>query len=86
MTTTQAKALRYPVRNPSAPADLIGSHLWPDRTGRVCASHGGGDYKAQQYLGRLRARGWVERDVGWFVTSAGRTALDLHTEAVRPCR
>ena len=35
-------------------------YFGPDRTGRIAAHGGGGDYAAQMILGRLRKRGWAE--------------------------
>jgi hypothetical protein len=38
----------------------VGDAVWPDRTGRISANGGGGDYAAQMLLGRLTKAGLVE--------------------------
>jgi hypothetical protein len=38
----------------------VGQAVWSDRTGRIAAGRGGGDYAAQMLLGRLKKAGLVE--------------------------
>lgn len=62
------------------PADHVGGAVWPDRTKRGTANHGGGDYAAQMLLGRLRRAGLVRtlhRDGSsiWELTPKGRNQV-----------
>lgn len=94
MTPLQVKTLRYLRDHGPTSATVVGGHLWPDRRGRGIASHGGGDYKAQQYLGRLRKKGWTRVVYGegssqWTLTALGRDRLrdyEVLQVAVRPIR
>lgn len=58
----------------------VGAEVWPERTGRIAATGGGGDYAAQMMLGRLRRAGLVERAPSegatrWRITAAGRRVI-----------
>lgn len=46
-------------------AGEFGDDMWPERTGKITSSGGGGDYAAQMLLGRLRAHGLVRTLVGY---------------------
>jgi hypothetical protein len=66
-------------------ASLIGAMLWPERSGRVVAVHGGGDYAAQMLLGRMKKAGLVR-----VISGAGSSRWELTGEgneaAVRAAR
>lgn len=94
MTETQKACLTHlrDHRDGCDAAGGVGAALWPDRTGAINSSNGGGDYKAQMYLGRLRKKGWVRvryeglYDAGssnWELTPAGRAALESETSQRR---
>lgn len=59
----------------------VGGAVWPDRTGRIAANGGGGDYAAQMLLGRLKKAGLVEHAPSegssrWRLTTDGRRAVE----------
>ncbi|KKN21950.1 hypothetical protein LCGC14_0920150 [marine sediment metagenome] len=75
--TTAKQALQLLLDGPKV-AWEIGAALWPQRTGPICSSNGGGDYAAQMLLGRLRKKGLVRVCAGegssvWELTKQGRT-------------
>ena len=58
----------------------VGGAVWPDRTGRIAASGGGGDYAAQMLLGRMKKAGLVEHAPSegssrWRLSQGGLTAV-----------
>jgi len=59
----------------------VGEAIWPDRTGRIAASGGGGDYAAQMLLGRLKKAGLVEH-----APSEGSTRWRLSLKGLRAVR
>jgi hypothetical protein len=66
-------------------ADLLGAKLWPDRTGRISAPHGGGDYAAQMLLGRMKKAELVQHSASagssrWQLTQKGFRAATLADE------
>lgn len=82
MTETQFNCLAFLRSQRATPpsAGCVGAHLWPDRDGAIVAAHGGGDYQAQMYLGRLRRLGWVRTlstggSSAWGLTADGHNAL-----------
>jgi hypothetical protein len=73
------RVLRALVSGPKS-AGEIGVVIWPNRTGRITAVQGGGDYAAQMLLGRLRKDGLVrtqhsEGSSIWELTEKGWTEV-----------
>lgn len=71
-------AVELLLRHGPMAAGELGDRLWPDRTGRVSSSNGGGDYAAQMLLGRMRRLGLVRVQPGpgssvWELTPEGRS-------------
>jgi DNA-binding transcriptional regulator PaaX len=69
------RSLEY--RNAGLTASDLGGEVWPERTGRIVASQGGGDYAAQMLLGRMRKAGLVRVQASsitsvWELTGAGK--------------
>lgn len=56
----------------------VGHAVWPERTGRVASSNGGGDYAAQMLLGRLKKAGLAE-----YAPSEGSTRWRLSPKGLR---
>lgn len=61
----------------STSASIVGAIVWPNRTKRGAANHGGGDYAAQMLLGKLRKQGLVQTthhsgSSRWALTAKGR--------------
>lgn len=63
-------------------AGSFGAELWRDvvRRERISSVNGGGDYAAQNYLGKLRKEGLAETCTNegssrWRLTSKGRQAI-----------
>lgn len=80
VTSLESRALAYLLQS-SASASMVGAYLWPSRTTRGTATQGGGDYKAQMFLGRLRKKGWARVAAGegssvWEVTTKGRAVME----------
>jgi len=81
VTDTQFRCLEFLDHElGQAAASCVGAHLWPNRTGPIISSNGGGDYKAQMYLGRLKKRGWVYTPLSagssrWALTPKGVLAF-----------
>lgn len=59
-------------------AGCFGAALWPKRGGPIIANHGGGDYAAQMFLGRLKSRGLVQ-----YAPSKGSTLWELSAKGHR---
>lgn len=59
MSPVEERVVAYLRAHPGSAASMVGAHLWPNRTGRISAVQGGGDYAAQMLLGRMRKKGLV---------------------------
>lgn len=76
-TTERALIILYDhAGNYGMAASELGPRLWPNRSGRIVSTNGGGDYGAQMLLGRLRKAGLArtlntEGSSRWALTSEG---------------
>lgn len=69
----------------------VGNAVWPDRTGRIAACGGGGDYAAQMLLGRMKKAGLVEHapsegSARWRLSQRGLQAVRAGLRAVLATR